>query len=98
MKNPKTRPLSDDASIGVITYVFIAVAAIAVFYLVSSAIIEPFQMQIGEDIARGLPVSGARIETINTLIHGWVILPVMAIIMIFIWAIKQSLAEKDTGI
>jgi hypothetical protein len=92
------RHLSDDASIGVITYVFIAVAAIALFYLVTSAIIQPFQLQFADDIARGLPVSGARIETINTLVQGWVILPVMAIIIIFIWAIKQSLAEKDTGI
>jgi len=98
MANRRKMSLTSNASIGVITYTFIFIGVIAFLYLVLSTVIEPFQAQIYTDIARGMPVSGGRIDCTNTLVQGWIVFPVIAIIALFIWAIKQSLDDKDTSL
>jgi len=72
------------------------VGVIAFVYMVFSLVIDPFQAQIATDAARGIPISAGRVDAMNTLTNGWLVLPAVSMILLFIWAVKTAISEKDS--
>jgi len=88
--------IDDKGSVGVITYFFLLILFIAFFYLLFGSMIDGF-FATAATIAANDPdsVSPERNVALNQMIDIWMAFPILVLIMLGYFAIKNALRERS---
>lgn len=90
------KPLNEDASVGVITYLVLMLLFFAFFYILIGGIQDSWFNQQNEQISNPrIVVSHERLDTMAALQKYWIALPIIVLIGGGYFAIKTALREKS---
>lgn len=82
-------------SIGTVVTAFILLALFAFVYIAMGAGVDKIYDKNNEFIDGDGAYSQGRLDAMNALFTEWFVFPVILILLIFFWAVKKAIADKD---
>ena len=83
-------------SIGTVVTAFVLLALFAFVYIAMGVGVDKIYTKNNEMIAGEHAYSQDRLNAMNTLFTEWYALVAILVLLVFFWAIKQAIADKDT--
>jgi hypothetical protein len=83
-------------SIGTVVTAFILLALFAFVYIALGVAEDKIYTRNNDMIAGEHAYSQSRLDAMNSLFIEWYAFPIIVLLLVFFWAIKQAIADKDT--
>lgn len=85
-------------SIGTVVTAFILLALFAFIYTALGVGMDKIYTKNNEFIDGDGPYSQSRLDAMNGLFIEWFAYPIIVLLLVLFWSIKQAIADKDTVI